>query len=93
MADTDHPAPTYTDGTEVRVGDRIRYHQQFGGLMSPDSINGDYWNYGTAVQAKRSIPGWSDIEMVVEYGPYAGRRAMIEHHVIERWVPDMRPYN
>ena len=40
----------YTDGTPVQEGDRVRYHQSLGGLMSPPS-NPDgsiKWYTGTA---------------------------------------------
>ncbi len=37
--------PTYTDGTEVRPGDAVRYRQAPGGLMAPSGE----WTYGTAV--------------------------------------------
>lgn len=40
----------YTDGTEVREGDRVRSHQAPGGMMSPATdINGNViFKYGTA---------------------------------------------
>lgn len=40
----------YTDGTEVRKGDCIRYHQAPGGLLPPPSQNGQYlWREGVAM--------------------------------------------
>ena len=42
----------YTDGTPVQEGDRVRYHQAFGGLMAPPRhfINGEWtlWHEGIA---------------------------------------------
>lgn len=40
----------YTDGTLVDAGDRVRYHQQPGGLLSPETdVDGNVkWHYGTA---------------------------------------------
>lgn len=40
---------TYTDGTRVQEGDRIRYHQAPGGLMA----HGD-WRYGVAARLPES---------------------------------------
>ncbi|MEB3023057.1 MULTISPECIES: hypothetical protein [Mycolicibacter] len=40
----------YTDGSVVQPGDRVRYHQTPGGLMSPETeLDGSIkWHYGTA---------------------------------------------
>lgn len=43
---------TYTDGTPVAEGDRIRYHQAPGGLMA----HGD-WRYGVAARLPESHQG------------------------------------
>lgn len=42
----------YTDGTPVQEGDRVRYHQQPGGLMSPetDRDGNIKWHEGVAAK-------------------------------------------
>jgi hypothetical protein len=79
----DRPA-RYTDGTLVRHGDKIRYHQAPGGLLPPGAgADGDIWNYGTAVEVADG-----EVIIEVERGPYAGpwNRCNLHGHVIERWA-------
>ena len=90
---------TYTDGSLVREGDRIRYHQALGGLMSPSvDANGSMWKYGTAVrlyqsddERARAIEHMQDVdELVIEFDPEYrsvwGGRGHLFSHVIERVV-------
>ena len=86
----------YTDGSLVMEGDRIRYHQALGGLMSPDvDANGSMWKYGTAVllyqsddERARAVANMQDVdELVIELDPGQnvwGRRCHLFSHVIER---------
>lgn len=69
--------PRYTDGTEVREGDPIRYHQAPGGVFPP----GD-WQYGVASM----FPGELDTHLYLREGKN-GRHFGIIGHVIERCVP------
>lgn len=66
---------TYTDGTAVREGDRIRYHQAPGGLMA----HGD-WVYGVAVRLP--VPHMGTWELVLR-GDDDGRHYNLFGHVIE----------
>lgn len=63
---------TYTDGTRVREGDSIRFHQAPGGLMS----HGD-WRYGVAAYMPDSDSG--ELLLLSE-----GRYYNLFGHVIER---------
>lgn len=70
---------TYTDGTRVREGDRIRYHQAPGGLMA----HGD-WRYGIAAHLpddhqNRRFPV-SELHLLADDGRHYG----LYSHVIER---------
>lgn len=68
---------TYTDGSPVQHGDRIRYHQAPGGLMP----HGD-WEYGTAVsQPHDRYEGVSEMTMLNDA---TGRHHNLYGHVIER---------
>ena len=78
---------TYTDGTPVREGDLARYHQAPGGLLTPSSLDGDIWNYGTIVRVEQtgSVSSWyPDLYLKVERGPYAGSTCGLLGHVIEK---------
>lgn len=66
---------TYTDGTPVQEGDRIRYHQAPGGLMA----HGD-WRYGVAVRLP--VPHVDSWELVLR-GNDDGRHYGLYGHVIE----------
>lgn len=90
---------TYTDGSLVQEGDRIRYHQALGGLMSPSvDANGSMWKYGTAVRLYQSdderadaIKRMHDVDELViqldpEYCTVWGSRCHLFGHVIEREV-------
>jgi len=46
----------YTDGSEVKEGDRVRYHQTPGGLLSPETnLDGSIkWHEGIAEKYPRS---------------------------------------
>lgn len=74
--------PRYTDGTAVRVGDRIRYHQAPGGLMAPASdADGYVWTYGVAVALG---PEYGSRPNELHLEAANGRRYGIYGHVIER---------
>ncbi len=89
---------TYTDGSLVMAGDKVRYHQALGGLMSPSTdLDGNMWNYGTAVpipqyqddperRARAADYGIDVDELVLqcESGPYKGSLCHLFSHVIER---------
>ncbi len=72
---------TYTDGTPVVEGDKVRYHQQPGGMMA----HGD-WRYGVAATYPEQVanPGkWQDANELYlrdDKGSYYGMTG----HVIER---------
>ena len=50
--------PTYVDGTPVRVGDHIRYHQAPGGFLSPptDGMGNVLWRKGVAAHLSECAP-------------------------------------
>lgn len=63
---------TYTDGTQVREGDHIRYHQAPGGLLPHGN-----WRYGVATY----LPGSDSRELfLLDDGHYYN----LFSHVIER---------
>lgn len=72
------------DDTPVQEGDRIRYHQAPGGLMSPPMHfrNGEFtpWTEGVAVLSERPIFGKHEIVLK----DAAGRHYGLVGHVIER---------
>jgi hypothetical protein len=90
--------PTYSDGSLVVEGDRLRYHQALGGMMPPGADeNGDIWNYGVAVKIpayasdsdrrERAASHGRDVDELVlrcESGPYKGSHCNLFGHVIER---------
>lgn len=65
---------TYTDGSRVQEGDRIRFHQVPGGLLPP----GD-WRYGEAAY----MPGSESKELLLK-DDNDGRYYNLYSHVIER---------
>ena len=80
---------TYTDGTEVSEGDRIRYRQAPGGLMAPSAE----WVEGVAVKMQefvddpdrrqRALENGIDVdELVLDAGD--GGRYSIVSHIVER---------
>jgi hypothetical protein len=75
---------TYTDGTPVKPGDRIRYHQAPGGLL--ETHNTGNWTYGTAVLIDSIVPGVQ--ELVIENestASWGGREKYnLYGHVVER---------
>jgi hypothetical protein len=70
---------TYTDGTQVREGDQIRYHQAPGGLMA----HGD-WRYGVAARLPEDRQGRTfpinELHLLAADGHYY----TLFGHVIER---------
>lgn len=63
---------TYTDGSLVKQGDKIRFHQAPGGIMA----HGD-WQYGTA----EYLAHRGDVELFLYSG---GRYYNLYSHVVER---------
>lgn len=88
--------PLYTDGSPVREGDRIRYHQAPGGLLPPpsDAHGNVLWTTGTAVHdSMLSVPPELRRKAELAGNPYQelvlrteeGRKYMITGgHIIER---------
>lgn len=90
---------TYGDGSLVKVGDNIRYHQAPGGLMSPPvkqlpDGSSTVWCHGTAVlmprygtqerRAQATALGVGVDEVVLKCDICAGRYHFIFGHVIEK---------
>lgn len=63
---------TYTDGSLVKQGDRIRYHQAPGGILAHGK-----WQYGTAEHLEHA----GDVELFLCSG---GRYYNLYSHVVER---------
>lgn len=74
----------YTDGTPVKEGDRIRYHQAPGGILPPPMHyrNGELtpWREGVATMSSHRIFGEYELVLEDEQGHQYG----IVGHVIER---------
>ncbi len=64
----------YTDGTLVREGDRIRYHQAPGGMLP----HGD-WRYGIAARQRAADPTDPELYLLED-----GRLYNLVGHVVER---------
>lgn len=87
---------TYTDGTPVRAGDRIRYHQAPGGLLPPpsDGRGNVAWREGVAIPlSERDNPTPERRAQMIGYGidpdelvlrDRDGRCYGLLGHVIER---------
>lgn len=89
MKDFNRIARYSDDGTPVQEGDRIRYHQAPGGLMSPPMYfrKGEFtrWTEGVAVLSPRLIFGEREIVLKDEEGRHHG----LVGHVIERWSREL----
>ncbi len=67
---------TYTDGSHVKEGDKIRYRQATGGLLPAPRE----WTHGIAVPHPTSINGPHTLLLERE----DGRRFYLHGHIIER---------
>ncbi len=90
---------TYSDGSLVRVGDNIRYHQAPGGLMSPPvkqlpDGSSTVWCHGTAVlmpwyetqerRTQATALGVDVDEVVLKCDTCGGSYHSLFSHVIEK---------
>lgn len=75
---------TYTDGSPVKEGDHIRFHQAPGGLLETHDTSD--WKYGTAVLIDSISPGIKEMVMEAdEPASWGGKpKYNLYGHVIER---------